>query len=201
VPLHRGPTSSGKTSLVEYLAERTGHRFMRINNHEHTDLQEYLGSYVTDANGKGGIPFRSFSLMPRVMGFSPLLFYSVCFTTRTLLGSFLKAFLGLGFFLCPFFSPPHARGKAGFRSLLIRPNTVGDYRAGRLPESKTPSVVPTVYWRNVKMCLSQRGNSTTKKSKAKHNTRTQSVTVLSPSPRSPVAFSFCTTGMTRRLLI
>jgi len=24
---------------------------MRINNHEHTDLQEYLGSYVTDANG------------------------------------------------------------------------------------------------------------------------------------------------------
>ena len=43
----------GKTSLVEYLAERTGHRFMRINNHEHTDLQEYLGSYVTDANGGG----------------------------------------------------------------------------------------------------------------------------------------------------
>jgi len=49
--LLQGPTSSGKTSLVEYLAQRTGHRFMRINNHEHTDLQEYLGSYVTDANG------------------------------------------------------------------------------------------------------------------------------------------------------
>jgi MoxR-like ATPase len=49
--LLQGPTSSGKTSLVEYLAERTGHRFVRINNHEHTDLQEYLGSYVTDAEG------------------------------------------------------------------------------------------------------------------------------------------------------
>lgn len=50
--LLQGPTSSGKTSLVEYLAQRTGHRFMRINNHEHTDLQEYLGSYVTDASGE-----------------------------------------------------------------------------------------------------------------------------------------------------
>jgi|TARA_B110000977_G_C10988547_1_gene458973 midasin len=49
--LLQGPTSSGKTSLVEYLAQRTGHRFVRINNHEHTDLQEYLGSYVTDAEG------------------------------------------------------------------------------------------------------------------------------------------------------
>lgn len=49
--LLQGPTSSGKTSLVEYLAHRTGHRFMRINNHEHTDLQEYLGTYVTDETG------------------------------------------------------------------------------------------------------------------------------------------------------
>jgi len=49
--LLQGPTSSGKTSLVEYLALRTGHRFMRINNHEHTDLQEYLGTYITDENG------------------------------------------------------------------------------------------------------------------------------------------------------
>ena len=46
--LIEGPTSSGKTSSVEYLARRTGHRFIRINNHEHTDLQEYLGSYVSD---------------------------------------------------------------------------------------------------------------------------------------------------------
>lgn len=50
--LLQGPTSSGKTSLVEYLATTTGHRFVRINNHEHTDLQEYFGSYVTDSSGK-----------------------------------------------------------------------------------------------------------------------------------------------------
>ncbi|KAF7309703.1 Midasin [Mycena indigotica] len=47
--LIEGPTSSGKTSSVEYLAKRTGHRFVRINNHEHTDIQEYIGSYVSDA--------------------------------------------------------------------------------------------------------------------------------------------------------
>lgn len=50
--LLQGPTSSGKTSLVRYLAAKTGHEFVRINNHEHTDLQEYLGSYATDASGK-----------------------------------------------------------------------------------------------------------------------------------------------------
>ncbi|ORY83905.1 P-loop containing nucleoside triphosphate hydrolase protein [Protomyces lactucae-debilis] len=49
--LLQGPTSSGKTSLVEYLAKRTGHNFVRINNHEHTDLQEYLGGYTSDAHG------------------------------------------------------------------------------------------------------------------------------------------------------
>ena len=47
--LLQGPTSAGKTSLVVYLAERTGHEVVRINNHEHTDLAEYLGTYVTDA--------------------------------------------------------------------------------------------------------------------------------------------------------
>jgi midasin len=50
--LLQGPTSAGKTSLVEYLAVRTGHRFVRLNNHEHTDLQEYLGRYVTDQTGR-----------------------------------------------------------------------------------------------------------------------------------------------------
>ncbi|PON47074.1 Midasin [Parasponia andersonii] len=49
--LLQGPTSSGKTSLVRYLAAITGHEFVRINNHEHTDLQEYLGTYITDASG------------------------------------------------------------------------------------------------------------------------------------------------------
>jgi midasin (ATPase involved in ribosome maturation) len=50
--LIQGPTSAGKTSIIEYLAHQTGHTFMRINNHEHTDLQEYLGSYVSDPEGK-----------------------------------------------------------------------------------------------------------------------------------------------------
>ena len=50
--LLQGPTSSGKTSMVEYLASVSGHQFVRINNHEHTDLQEYLGFYASDDNGK-----------------------------------------------------------------------------------------------------------------------------------------------------
>ncbi|KAI8323453.1 midasin [Martensiomyces pterosporus] len=45
--LIQGPTSAGKTSMVQYLARKTGHKFVRINNHEHTDLQEYLGSYTS----------------------------------------------------------------------------------------------------------------------------------------------------------
>ena len=49
--LIQGPTSAGKTSAVEYLARRTGHRFVRINNHEHTDVQEYLGAYTSGADG------------------------------------------------------------------------------------------------------------------------------------------------------
>ena len=48
----QGPTSSGKTSLVAYLAAQTGHHLVRINNHEQTELQEYLGSYVTNEQGK-----------------------------------------------------------------------------------------------------------------------------------------------------
>ncbi|KAH7076116.1 hypothetical protein FB567DRAFT_535490 [Paraphoma chrysanthemicola] len=50
--LIQGPTSSGKTSMVEYLAKRSGNKFVRINNHEHTDLQEYLGSYISGTDGK-----------------------------------------------------------------------------------------------------------------------------------------------------
>ncbi|KAK0622968.1 hypothetical protein B0T14DRAFT_476182 [Immersiella caudata] len=50
--LIQGPTSSGKTSMIEYLANYTGNKFVRINNHEHTDLQEYLGTYVSDSEGK-----------------------------------------------------------------------------------------------------------------------------------------------------
>jgi len=50
--LIQGPTSSGKTSMIEYLAKRTGHKFVRINNHEHTDLQEYFGTYMSGPDGK-----------------------------------------------------------------------------------------------------------------------------------------------------
>lgn len=41
-----GPTSAGKTSTVQYLANVTHNKVIRINNHMHTDIQEYLGSYV-----------------------------------------------------------------------------------------------------------------------------------------------------------
>lgn len=50
--LVQGPTSAGKTSMISYLASITGHKFVRINNHEHTDLQEYLGTYISDSTGK-----------------------------------------------------------------------------------------------------------------------------------------------------
>lgn len=50
--LIQGPTSAGKTSMIEYLAKRSGNKFVRINNHEHTDLQEYLGTYVSGADGR-----------------------------------------------------------------------------------------------------------------------------------------------------
>ena len=40
--LLEGPTSAGKTSLIEYLAKRLGHRCVRINNHEHTDVSSVM---------------------------------------------------------------------------------------------------------------------------------------------------------------
>jgi midasin (ATPase involved in ribosome maturation) len=49
--LLEGPTSAGKTTLVEYIAARCGHHVVRINNHEHTDIQEYTGGFVADSNG------------------------------------------------------------------------------------------------------------------------------------------------------
>jgi len=44
--LLQGETSVGKTSLVKYLARLTGNICHRINNHEHTDIQEYIGCYT-----------------------------------------------------------------------------------------------------------------------------------------------------------
>ncbi|XP_063830768.1 midasin-like [Ostrinia nubilalis] len=50
--LLQGDTSVGKTSLITYIAKASGNYCVRINNHEHTDLQEYIGSYAADANGR-----------------------------------------------------------------------------------------------------------------------------------------------------
>ena len=50
--LLQGPTSSGKTSMVTHLAKISGHHVVRINNHEHTDLDEYVGSYASDEDGR-----------------------------------------------------------------------------------------------------------------------------------------------------
>ncbi|KAK8382137.1 hypothetical protein O3P69_015242 [Scylla paramamosain] len=50
--LLQGETSVGKTSLISYLAQLTGNFCVRINNHERTDLQEYIGCYGPDESGK-----------------------------------------------------------------------------------------------------------------------------------------------------
>uniref|UniRef100_A0A452FG21 Midasin n=1 Tax=Capra hircus TaxID=9925 RepID=A0A452FG21_CAPHI len=50
--LIQGETSVGKTSLIRWLAAATGNHCVRINNHEHTDIQEYIGCYTSDSSGK-----------------------------------------------------------------------------------------------------------------------------------------------------
>lgn len=50
--------------MVFYLAKKTGHTLIRINNHEHTDLQEYLGTYIADETGK--LVFREGALVQAV---------------------------------------------------------------------------------------------------------------------------------------
>lgn len=49
--LLQGPTSTGKTTMIQYIAAKCGFRCVRINNHEQTDIQEYIGSYVTGPDG------------------------------------------------------------------------------------------------------------------------------------------------------
>ncbi|CAJ0946589.1 unnamed protein product, partial [Mesorhabditis belari] len=62
--LLEGETSSGKTSMILYLAKLTGNKVIRINNHEHTDIQEYMGSYVADSCGR--LVFREGALVSAV---------------------------------------------------------------------------------------------------------------------------------------
>ncbi|KAG8444766.1 hypothetical protein GDO86_009802 [Hymenochirus boettgeri] len=50
--LIQGETSVGKTSLIKWLACASGNHCVRINNHEHTDIQEYIGCYTSDASGR-----------------------------------------------------------------------------------------------------------------------------------------------------
>uniref|UniRef100_A0A8C5QIK7 Midasin n=1 Tax=Leptobrachium leishanense TaxID=445787 RepID=A0A8C5QIK7_9ANUR len=50
--LIQGETSVGKTSLIRWLACASGNHCVRINNHEHTDIQEYIGCYTSDTSGK-----------------------------------------------------------------------------------------------------------------------------------------------------
>jgi len=50
--LLEGPTSAGKTSLVRHLASLAGHKCVRVNNHEHTEVEEYIGNYLPDASGR-----------------------------------------------------------------------------------------------------------------------------------------------------
>jgi midasin len=62
----QGPTSAGKTSTVQYLANITQNKVIRINNHMHTDIQEYLGSYVPDKEGGGKLIFQEGVLVEAV---------------------------------------------------------------------------------------------------------------------------------------
>ena len=50
--LLEGPTSVGKTSIIKYVASATDHKCIRINNHEHTEIEEYLGNYYPNKEGK-----------------------------------------------------------------------------------------------------------------------------------------------------
>ncbi|KAK6587902.1 hypothetical protein RS030_81186 [Cryptosporidium xiaoi] len=50
--LIEGETSTGKTSLIKYISELTNHKFVRINNHEHTDIEEYFGRYIPNIQGE-----------------------------------------------------------------------------------------------------------------------------------------------------
>lgn len=74
--LLQGETSVGKTSLVTWLAASSGNTCVRINNHEHTDLQEYVGCYTADESGK--LVFqegRCFRLYPTIPIFYLLFIY------------------------------------------------------------------------------------------------------------------------------
>lgn len=51
--LLEGPTSTGKTSVVMFLASLLGQKVYRVNNHKDTDLDEYIGSFQPSVEEAG----------------------------------------------------------------------------------------------------------------------------------------------------
>ena len=51
-----GPISVGKTSIIRYVTSIAGHKCIRINNHEHSEVEEYLGNYFPDKQGNSSSP-------------------------------------------------------------------------------------------------------------------------------------------------
>jgi midasin len=49
--LLQGPTAAGKTSLVLHLAAATGHALARVNNHDATDVADYVGGHRAGPDG------------------------------------------------------------------------------------------------------------------------------------------------------
>ncbi len=49
--LLEGPTSTGKTSVVNYMAKLMNRKVVRINNHRDTDIEEYIGKFVPSKSG------------------------------------------------------------------------------------------------------------------------------------------------------
>jgi len=50
--LLEGPTSCGKTSVIEYIGKRIGQKVLRINNNQNTEVEEYIGNYTSDSKGQ-----------------------------------------------------------------------------------------------------------------------------------------------------
>jgi len=44
--LLEGPTSTGKTSIIKYLATIMDRKVVRINNHRDTVIEEYIGKFI-----------------------------------------------------------------------------------------------------------------------------------------------------------
>jgi midasin len=57
--LLEGPTSAGKTTLVEYIAARCGHQVVRINNHEHTGKDSLRSDLASNCSANSTSAFLS----------------------------------------------------------------------------------------------------------------------------------------------